>query len=76
VIAGCVHAGIINTLGYDCHLSGQSQIRIVGNGFHLQTAGQRRIEKTASALDEMAIERFVSGHFTDSKAESYFRETL
>lgn len=68
VCVGCCHSGIVNTLEYVKHLSLGKRIRAVIGGFHLVNASPRRMEKTISALKEIAPDVLVPCHCTGDDA--------
>jgi 7,8-dihydropterin-6-yl-methyl-4-(beta-D-ribofuranosyl)aminobenzene 5'-phosphate synthase len=50
VIFGCAHSGAINTLRHIASLTGDTRIRLLLGGLHLESAAPRRMEETVRAL--------------------------
>ena len=76
VVAGCSHAGLINTLRQARTASGEPRLRAVLGGFHLRAADDRRLEHTARTLRELDPERVVPCHCTGERAVERFARTL
>ncbi len=75
VLLGCAHAGVINTLQYIRDLTGGSRIRAVMGGMHLLAASQERMDKTVSALKDLAVQELFPAHCTGPDAvERLYRE--
>ncbi|MDO5581412.1 MAG: MBL fold metallo-hydrolase [Planctomycetia bacterium] len=72
LITGCCHSGLINTIDY-CEEQGHL-IQIVFGGFHLGSASEDRLRKTADYLNRKRIERIVPVHCTGEKAIGYLKE--
>ena len=68
IVAGCAHAGIINTLQYVCQATGEVRIRAVIGGFHLLHAAERRLDSTMEALLSLGPETIVPCHCTGNRA--------
>lgn len=76
VLLGCAHAGVVNTLAYVGHLSGQSRIRAVAGGFHLMRAERERIDDTCDFLEQFGVEKIAVGHCTGWRAISQLHRSL
>jgi 7,8-dihydropterin-6-yl-methyl-4-(beta-D-ribofuranosyl)aminobenzene 5'-phosphate synthase len=76
ILLGCAHAGVVNTLAYVGHLSGQSRIRAVAGGFHLMRAGRERIDDTCDALEQFRVETIAAGHCTGWRAIAQLHRSL
>jgi len=50
VVAGCAHAGIINTIKHAQRITGNRKLHAVLGGFHLISADDNRIQATVSEL--------------------------
>lgn len=50
ILAGCCHAGIVNTMNHVSHITGSSNIIAVVGGLHLHDASNERLEKTVEHL--------------------------
>jgi 7,8-dihydropterin-6-yl-methyl-4-(beta-D-ribofuranosyl)aminobenzene 5'-phosphate synthase len=68
VCVGCAHAGVVNTLNHARHLSGESKIRAVIGGFHLNAASRERLDQTIAALAAMDIDTIIPCHCTGEAA--------
>jgi len=73
IITGCSHAGIVNISSHAQTLAGTDSIAGIIGGFHLIEASEERIEKTASALAAMKIDRLLAGHCTGFRAQVALR---
>lgn len=68
VLLGCAHAGVINTLRHvEAYLSGRRVDTVLG-GMHLAGVSAGRVEKTLSALQEIAPRRLGGAHCTGIRA--------
>ena len=75
VIAGCSHAGIINTILYAEKMTGVEKVHTVLGGFHLSgPIFEPIIEETIKELKKMAPEVLVPMHCTGWKAIQRFSE--
>lgn len=68
VIAGCAHAGIINTVRQAQKVTGIEKVRAVVGGFHLIDADEEKLQKTIAALREIDPEVLAPLHCTGFKA--------
>ena len=76
VVAGCSHAGVINTLKYAQRLSGTSRIHVVLGGFHLGEASETRVARTMGALTALGPDLIVPCHCTGELAVEKLRQTF
>lgn len=76
VLAGCCHAGIINTLDRVRRDAEERRVRAVIGGFHLLHAGHRRIEATVAALRSAAPQLIVPCHCTGEAAVDALRDAF
>jgi len=75
VIAGCSHAGIINTILYAEKMTGVEKVHTVLGGFHLSgPVFEPIIEETIKELKKMAPEVLVPMHCTGWKAIQRFSD--
>ena len=75
VIAGCSHAGIINTILYAGKMTGVERVHTVMGGFHLTgPIFEPIIEETIKELKKMAPEVLVPMHCTGWKAIQRFSD--
>ena len=68
VVAGCSHAGLINTLDYIRELTGETRLAAVVGGFHLLEASPRRLHETLAALQKHPPDLLVPCHCTGREA--------
>ena len=68
VIAGCSHAGIINTIEQAVKVTGVNNIYCVIGGFHLIGPGEAKIERTISELKRLKVRKIVPIHCTGFEA--------
>jgi 7,8-dihydropterin-6-yl-methyl-4-(beta-D-ribofuranosyl)aminobenzene 5'-phosphate synthase len=68
VITGCAHRGIINTVRHVQKLTGGEYIHTIIGGTHLYLSPQERIEKTASELKGLGLQRLGVSHCTGFNA--------
>jgi 7,8-dihydropterin-6-yl-methyl-4-(beta-D-ribofuranosyl)aminobenzene 5'-phosphate synthase len=69
VIAGCAHAGIINTISYAQKISGITSTYAVIGGFHLAgKENESRIDRTMKELGQRSPNLIVPAHCTGWKA--------
>ncbi len=76
VVTGCSHAGLINTLHHVRRVSGEPRLHAVLGGFHLLEAGDRRIERTMAALEELDPDLIVPCHCTGDQAVEKLRRVF
>jgi 7,8-dihydropterin-6-yl-methyl-4-(beta-D-ribofuranosyl)aminobenzene 5'-phosphate synthase len=70
LITGCAHRGIINTVRQVQKLTGGEYIHTIIGGTHLMVASPERIEKTASELKELGLQRLGVSHCTGFNASA------
>ncbi len=68
VIAGCGHAGIINTLEYSRKTVREAPVHAALGGFHLFRASEDDLAWTAKKLREMGLQHFLGAHCTGIEA--------
>ena len=68
VVAGCCHAGIINTVRYALEISGESHLHAVLGGFHLVNASKGRMENTVKDLQRLNPDFLIPCHCTGQAA--------
>jgi 7,8-dihydropterin-6-yl-methyl-4-(beta-D-ribofuranosyl)aminobenzene 5'-phosphate synthase len=66
ILAGCCHAGIVNTIAHAKAITGVAKIHAVIGGLHLLDASEDRLNKTIEALDD--VKYIFAGHCTGLKA--------
>lgn len=70
VVAGCSHAGIINTINYAKKITGRERVIGAFGGYHLGFPGtpHSKTEKTIEALQELDVEIVAPSHCTGMEA--------
>ena len=68
VIAGCGHAGIVNTMEYARSIVNATQIHAVLGGFHLMSLTDEKIEWTGGKMREFGVDHVVGAHCTGINA--------
>ena len=76
LITGCCHAGIINTVEACRKTRPDIAIRTIIGGLHLRHASEERLERTASYLASLGLERLILMHCTGENAVEYLRSRL
>jgi len=76
VIAGCAHAGIINTIKQAQRITGINRVHAVIGGFHLKDASDKRIEATIEELLRLKLNIIAPCHCTGLKAVKRFTEVF
>lgn len=78
VLAGCSHAGIINTLKHAMKITGRERIVGVFGGFHLGFPGipEEKTTKTIEVLKDMDIEVLCPMHCTGMRAMMEIQRAL
>jgi 7,8-dihydropterin-6-yl-methyl-4-(beta-D-ribofuranosyl)aminobenzene 5'-phosphate synthase len=76
VVAGCGHAGIINTLEYARQQIRQAPIHAALGGFHLFEADAATLDWTAAKLRSCTIENLLGAHCTGIEAVFGLRQRL
>ncbi len=68
VIAGCAHAGIINTIRHAMEITGENKLYAVVGGFHLSGAEASILDKTLEELRKLSPELIMPMHCTGFQA--------
>lgn len=76
IIAGCAHAGIINTIEHVQQLTGGEKINAVIGGFHLVGASQKRIRKTVEEFSRINPSLIGPVHCTGNTAFNEFKKAF
>lgn len=76
VVAGCAHAGIINTIKYAQKITGNSRVYAVLGGFHLGNAENERIQATVDELEKLDPKFVGPCHCTGKKAVKKIAEAF
>jgi len=69
ILTGCSHPGVISVIKKSISLTSDNRVLAVIGGFHLVSANEERITKTARKLLDIGVEKVYTGHCTGFKAE-------
>lgn len=72
IIAGCAHAGIVNTVRHAQAITGEPRIHAIVGGFHLTGAPPAQVEATIDELAAVAPSLIVPAHCTGFNAQCEF----
>jgi 7,8-dihydropterin-6-yl-methyl-4-(beta-D-ribofuranosyl)aminobenzene 5'-phosphate synthase len=64
MVAGCGHAGLINTLAYARSNITPKQVYAIIGGFHLVNATDKQLEWTAGHLKKFGVSKIIGAHCT------------
>jgi 7,8-dihydropterin-6-yl-methyl-4-(beta-D-ribofuranosyl)aminobenzene 5'-phosphate synthase len=73
VIAGCAHAGVVNTLDRVSTLTGRTDGLALAGGLHLGRATHKELEASANAIGRRNFQILAPCHCTGTGAQSYLR---
>jgi 7,8-dihydropterin-6-yl-methyl-4-(beta-D-ribofuranosyl)aminobenzene 5'-phosphate synthase len=76
LLAGCGHAGMINTLDYARKKIRPERVYAAIGGFHLFQLGDERLDWTASKLREFGVKYLLGGHCTGIEAVYRLRQQI
>ncbi len=76
VVTGCAHSGVINTIKHAREITGINEVFAVIGGFHLNDAGNEKLEMTAVAMKEIGVRRVMPCHCTGLAAICHMRDRL
>lgn len=76
VIAGCSHAGIINTVEHAIRLSGISKVLCVLGGFHLIGPAEAKIGETIKHMQDFGVQKIMPVHCTGFSGIKQFSEQM
>jgi 7,8-dihydropterin-6-yl-methyl-4-(beta-D-ribofuranosyl)aminobenzene 5'-phosphate synthase len=74
VIAGCGHAGIVNTMEYARSIVNATPVHAVLGGFHLMSLTDEKIEWTGGKMREYGVEHVIGAHCTGINAVTGLRK--
>ena len=74
VVAGCGHAGLVNTLEYARTIADGAPVHAVVGGFHLLNLTDEKIEWTGRKLREFGVEHLIGAHCTGINAVGVLRQ--
>lgn len=76
ILAGCSHAGIINTIAHIRNVTGIDQVYAVLGGFHLSGADDALVARTVEAMRAVGPQLVVPTHCTGWNAINAFAEAM
>lgn len=76
VVAGCAHAGILNTVNYAREISGVDKVWGILGGFHLISSTEEEIQMTIDEIKAMQPEIIVPTHCTGFTAIRMFANQM
>jgi 7,8-dihydropterin-6-yl-methyl-4-(beta-D-ribofuranosyl)aminobenzene 5'-phosphate synthase len=76
ILAGCCHAGLVNTVNFVRLLSNGMRVRAVLGGFHLMNAGLERLGRTIDSLARLEAELILPCHCTGEPATNAIESAL
>jgi 7,8-dihydropterin-6-yl-methyl-4-(beta-D-ribofuranosyl)aminobenzene 5'-phosphate synthase len=76
VVAGCAHAGIINTIKHAQKIAGKNRVHAVLGGFHLWNADNKTLQATVDELKKLNPEFLGPCHCTGKKAVKKIAEAF
>jgi len=75
VIAGCGHAGIVNTMEYARVIAGGEPVHAVLGGFHLLSLTDEKVEWTGTKMREFGVQHVLGAHCTGINAVKLLRDS-
>jgi 7,8-dihydropterin-6-yl-methyl-4-(beta-D-ribofuranosyl)aminobenzene 5'-phosphate synthase len=75
VVAGCGHAGIVNTMEYARSIINGESIHALLGGFHLMSATDENLKWTGSTMREFGVEHVLGAHCTGINAVTMLRDS-
>ena len=74
VVVGCSHPGIVAIVERVREMFPETPIAFVGGGFHLRSTGEKEIQRIASDLERLGVQKIGPSHCTGGPAVDVFRE--
>ena len=74
VVVGCSHPGIVAIVERVRKMFPEKPIAFVGGGFHLRSTGEKEIQRIASDLERLGVQKIGPSHCTGGPAVEVFRE--
>jgi 7,8-dihydropterin-6-yl-methyl-4-(beta-D-ribofuranosyl)aminobenzene 5'-phosphate synthase len=74
VIAGCGHAGIVNTMEYAQSIAEGKPVHAVLGGFHLLSLTDEMVDWTGTKMREFGVEHILGAHCTGINAVKLLRD--
>jgi len=75
VIAGCGHAGIVNTMEYARVIAGGKPVHAVLGGFHLMSLTDEKVGWTGTKMHEFGVQHVLGAHCTGINAVKLLRDS-
>jgi 7,8-dihydropterin-6-yl-methyl-4-(beta-D-ribofuranosyl)aminobenzene 5'-phosphate synthase len=75
VLAGCGHAGIVNTMEYARKIADGKTIHAVLGGFHLMSLTDKKVAWTGTKMHEFGVEQVLGAHCTGINAVKLLRDS-
>ena len=75
VLAGCGHAGIVNTMEYARKIVPETAVHAVLGGFHLLALTDEKVEWTGAKMHEFGVEHVLGAHCTGINAVKLLRDS-
>jgi 7,8-dihydropterin-6-yl-methyl-4-(beta-D-ribofuranosyl)aminobenzene 5'-phosphate synthase len=73
IVAGCCHAGIVNTIDFIQQVVSDKNVFALIGGLHLHNASQDRIHQTCDLFSSVGIQAIMPCHCTGEEAVSAIR---
>jgi 7,8-dihydropterin-6-yl-methyl-4-(beta-D-ribofuranosyl)aminobenzene 5'-phosphate synthase len=74
IVAGCGHAGIVNTMEHARSITGGKPIHAILGGFHLLSATDQHLEWTGTKMRDFGVDHLVGAHCTGINAVTGLRD--
>ncbi len=74
VLTGCCHAGAVNTLKKAQERFPDKKIHALLGGLHLNSAGEKQMEKTMACISQVGVEHIAAFHCTGYHAQRILME--
>ena len=75
VVAGCGHAGIVNTMEYAREIVQEQSVHAVLGGFHLLALKDEQVDWTGGMMHEFGVEHVLGAHCTGINAVDLLRDS-
>ena len=75
VLAGCGHAGIVNTMEYAQSIAGEEPIHAVLGGLHLLSLTDQKLSWTGTKMNEFGVQHLLGAHCTGINAVNLLRDS-
>jgi len=75
VLAGCGHAGIVNTMEYARSIAGNRPVHAVFGGLHLMSLTDQKLNWTGTKMHEFGVQHLLGAHCTGINAVDLLRDS-